>query len=377
MKTKAAILRQIGLDQPYAETQPLSVEEITLLDPAPTDLIVRVEGAGLCHSDLSVINGARPRPVPMAMGHEGAGVIEEVGSAITDLKAGDPVVFQFSASCGRCRYCQSGRPQICEAARAATGKGELMSGGSRLRDADGEVIRHQAGLSCFSEYVVVNRGSVVKIDDSIRPEDAAVFGCAVMTGVGALLNTARIEPGQSVAIFGLGGVGLCGMLGAKAAGAGIIIAVDVDERKLDRARQLGATHAFLATDPELVSKVHDLTGGGVDVAAELAGSVKAMEGAYAVTVRGGRVVTAGLSPSGAKFAFDHGDLVTNEKAILGSYMGSCVPVRDIPRFLQMYRAGALPVDRLVDGKLGFDGINAGFDRLANGEAVRQVLTPHA
>ena len=375
MKSKAAVLREIGKPFPYAESQQLSIEEVTLLPPAPTDLVVEIAGAGLCHSDLSVMNGSRAAPVPMLMGHEGAGRVVEVGSAITDVKVGDPVAFQFSVSCGRCRNCQSGRPQICEAGPPARLKGELISGGSRIRDANGDTIRHFIGVSCFAEYAVVNRGSVVVIDEGITPEDAAIFGCAVMTGVGALVNTARIAPGQSVAIFGLGGVGLCGIMGAKVSGADTIIAVDLEEAKLKKALELGATHAFNARDPELVSKVMDLTHGGVDVAVELAGAVAAMESAYAVTVRGGRLVTAGLSPIGAKFSFEHGDLVGNEKSILGSYMGSCVPVRDIPRFIRMYQTGALPVDKLIDRNIGFGEINAGFDRLHNGEALRQVLVP--
>ena len=211
---------------------------------------------------------------------------------------------------------------------------------------------------------------------SISAVDAAVFGCAVMTGTGAVLNTARIAAGESVAIFGLGGVGLCGVMGAKASGAETIIAIDLTEAKRDKALELGATHAFDATDPELASKVADLTGGGVDVAVELAGAVKAMESAYAVLRRGGRLVTAGLSPMGAQFSFEHGDLVSNEKAVIGSYMGSCVPVRDIPRFLKMFHSGALPVDKLIDGYLGFEDMNAGFDRLAQGKALRQILAPH-
>ncbi|MGH1423272.1 MAG: zinc-binding dehydrogenase [Pseudooceanicola sp.] len=377
MKTKAAVLRELALPRPYSQSNPLCIEEMTLMPPAPSDLVIKVAGAGLCHSDLSVINGNRGRDVPMVLGHEGAGEVVEIGSAITDVKVGDPVVFQFSVSCGRCRNCQGGRPQICEEAPKARAHGELISGGSRIRDAAGNTIRHQAGVSCFSEYAVMNRGSVVVIDDSIAPEDAAIFGCAVMTGVGALVNTARISPGESVAIFGLGGVGLCGVMGAKVSGAQTIIAVDIDDRKLAKAKTLGATHAFNAADPELVTKVMDITHGGVDVAVELAGAIAAMQSAYAITVRGGRVVTAGLSPIGAEFGFEHADLVTNEKAILGSYMGSCVPVRDIPRFLKMYQSGALPVDQLIDRKIGFDDINNGFERLAAGEALRQVLTPHS
>ncbi|GGE20614.1 alcohol dehydrogenase [Primorskyibacter flagellatus] len=373
---KAIVLRELGKAAPYAESAPLQLETVTLLPPKPSDLVVKVMGGGLCHSDLSVINGSRGRTVPMVMGHEGAGEVVEIGAGIDDVKVGDKVVFQFAPSCGRCDMCQSGRPQICMTNVAARAKGELLSGGRRIRGAGGEEIAHHTGVSCFAEYAVVNRGSVVVVDDPISMVDAAVFGCAVMTGTGAVMNTAKIQAGETVAIFGLGGVGLCGVMGAKASGAGTIIAVDLTEAKRKKALELGATHAFDAADPELATKVADLTRGGVDVAVELAGAVKAMEGAYSVLRRGGRLVTAGLSPLGAKFGFDHGDLVSNEKAVIGSYMGSSVPVRDIPRFLRMYHAGALPVDKLIDGYLGFDGINAGFDRLAEGTALRQILAPH-
>ncbi len=373
---KGMVLRDAGLPAPYADSQPLKLETVTLLDPKPSDLVVKVIGAGLCHSDLSFMDGNRIGTLPMLMGHEGAGEVVEVGAGVDDVKVGDKVVFQFAPSCGRCEMCQSGRPQICLAAVKARGEGGLLSGGSRIRDANGEKIAHFTGISCFAEYAVVNRGSVVVIDDPIPLVDAAVFGCAVMTGTGAVLNTARIQAGESVAVFGLGGVGLCGVMGAKASGAEIIIGADLEEAKREKAIELGATHTFDARDPELASKVADLTRGGVDVAVELAGAIKAMEGAYSVLRRGGRLVTAGLTPSGAKFGFDHGDLVANEKAVIGSYMGSSVPVRDIPRFLRMYHAGALPVDKLIDGYLGFEEVNAGFDRLAQGKALRQLLAPH-
>lgn len=373
---KGAVLRECGLPQPYAESKPLQIEEITLLDPAPTDVVVKVLGGGLCHSDLSVINGARGRGLPMVMGHEGAGEVVEVGSGLNDVKVGDKVVFQFSPSCGRCKMCQSGRPQICEAAVQARAEGGILSGGSRIRDANGEQLNHHTGISCFAEYAVMNRGSIVVVDDPISAVDAAVFGCAVMTGTGALLNTAKIAPGETTAIFGLGGVGLCGVMGAKASGAEVIIGLDLDEGKRAKAMTMGATHVFDPRDADTVQAILDLTGGGVDVAAELAGAIPAMDTAYQIIRRGGRIVTAGLSPIGAKFAFEHGDLVSNEKSIIGSYMGSCVPVRDIPRFLAMYHSGALPVDQLIDGYVGMDELNEGFDRLATGGALRQILAPH-
>ncbi|EAQ04755.1 putative zinc-type alcohol dehydrogenase transmembrane protein [Pseudooceanicola batsensis HTCC2597] len=373
---KGLVLRELERPAPFAESAPLQLETVTLLPPKATDVVVKVMGGGLCHSDLSVITGNRGRMVPMLMGHEGAGEVVEIGAGIDDVRVGDKVVFQFAPSCGRCEMCQSGRPQICQAAVKARAEGGLLSGGTRIRGADGEEIHHHTGISCFAEYAVVSRGSVVVVDDPIPMVDAAVFGCAVMTGAGAVMNTARLQAGETVAVFGLGGVGLCGIMGARASGAEVVIGVDTVEAKRRKASELGATHVFDAADPELASKVADLTRGGVDVAVELAGAVKALEGAYSVLRRGGRLITAGLSPAGATFGIDHAEMVSNEKAIIGSYMGSSVPVRDIPRFLRMYHAGALPVDRLIDGYLGFDEVNAGFDKLAEGRALRQILAPH-
>jgi alcohol dehydrogenase len=251
-----------------------------------------------------------------------------------------------------------------------------MAGGSRIKDLNGNAIAHQAGVSCMAEYAVVDRGSVVVVDKSLPLADAALFGCAVMTGVGAVVNTARIRPGDAVAIIGLGGVGLNGLLGARLAGAETIIAIDLDDAKLGLARQLGATHTVNAGADDCVGQVRALSNGGVDYAVELAGAIGAMQTAYAVTRYGGSVVTAGLSPKDAQFAFEHADLVSQEKSIRGSYMGSCVPVRDIPRFLSLYQQGRLPVDRLIDGHIGFDELNAGFDRLQEGKALRQILIPH-
>ena len=350
---------------------------VSLADPGPTEVVVKIAGAGLCHSDLSVINGDRPRPVPMVMGHEGSGEVVEVGSAVPDVKVGDHVVFQFSSSCGRCRRCLEGRPQVCELAAATKGAGDLMSGGSRIKSMNGERISHHSGVSCMAEYAVSDRGSVVVVDKSIPLAEAALFGCAVMTGVGAVINTARILPGDSVAIIGLGGVGLNGLLGAKLGGAEKIVAIDLEDSKLGLARQLGATHTVNARDPDAVEQVREITNGGVDFAFDLAGTIPAMETAYKVTRYGGSVVTAGLSPSAATFAFNQSDLVSQEKAIRGSYMGSCVPVRDIPRFISLYQQGRLPVDRLIDGQVDFDGLNAGFDKLQDVKTVRQILTPHA
>ena len=377
IRCKAAVLRTIGAPRPWARSRPLSIEEITLAPPKSVEVLVRIAGAGLCHSDLSVINGDRPRPVPMALGHEGSGEVIEVGSAVDDVKVGDHVVFQFTPSCGRCRRCLEGRPQVCEKARKPKAAGELMAGGSRITSVNGERIGHHGGVSCMSEYMVLDRGSVVVVDKSVPLADAALFGCAVMTGVGAVINTARVRPGDSVAVFGLGGVGLNGILGARLAGAETIIAIDREPARLETALSLGATHAICARDEDCVQQVRDLTGGGVDYAFELSGGADAMATAYGAIQYGGMVVTCGLPAAHVCFSVNTCDLVGQEKGIRGSYMGSCVPVRDIPRFMRLYMEGRLPVNRLIDGYIGFDEINAGFDKLQDLKAIRQILAPHA
>ena len=376
IRCKAAVLRTIGAARPYARSQPLSIEDVTLAPPKPVELLVRIAGAGLCHSDLSVINGDRPRPVPIALGHEGSGQVVEVGSAIDDVRPGDHVVFQFSAACGRCRRCAEGRPQVCERARVAKAAGELMAGGSRITSLNGERIEHHSGLSCMAEYAVVDRGSVVVVDREVPLADAALFGCAVMTGVGAVINTARVRPGDSVAVLGLGGVGLSGVLGARLAGAETIIAIDREPARLEVALSVGATHAFCSRDPDCVEQVRELTRGGVDYAFELSGGADAMTTAYGVVQYGGTVVICGLPALNVSFSVNQCDIVGQEKSIRGSYMGSCVPVRDIPRFMRLYQEGRLPVNRLIDGYVGFDEVNAGFDKLQDVQAIRQILTPH-
>ncbi len=377
MKMRACVLREIAAEMPYGTSEPLAIEEIELDPPGPGELLVKVVGAGLCHSDLSVINGSRPRPLPVVLGHEGAGEVVEVGPGIRDIAAGDPVVFQFSASCGRCVRCLEGRPQICETHALARAKGELMGGGKRMRDSTGAEVNHQTGVSCFAEYAVVDRGSVVRVDRDIPLETAAIFGCAVMTGVGAALNAARVAPGDKVAVIGLGGVGFSAMLGAILGGADQVIAVDINPAKLGLARQLGAHHTVDARDADHVQQILDLTGGGVDVSLEGAGVIPALTTGYRILKTGGQLITVGLSPQGDDFPIPAADLVTREIAVRGSYMGSCVPVRDIPKYLEAFRQGRLPVDRLIGEHIGFDAVNAGFDKLASGEAVRQILTPHA
>lgn len=375
MKVKAAVLHEMGLPAPYADSRPLRIEELDLDGPGRDEVLVDIKAAGLCHSDLSVINGDRPRPLPMAIGHEAAGVVAEVGPGVEDLAPGDHVVMIFVPSCGHCVPCAEGRPALCEPAAAANAKGTLLSGAHRL-SLKGEAVGHHMGVAAFSEKAVVSRRSLVKVDPSLPFEQAALFGCAVMTGLGAVVNTAKVGAGHSVAVIGLGGVGLNALLGGLLVGASQVIAVDLVESKLDLARQLGATACFNAGDPDCAEKLRAATAGGVDFAFEMAGSVPALDLAYKVTRRGGTTVTAGLANPSKNLSIQQVSLVAEERTLKGSYIGSCVPPRDIPRYIGLFRQGRLPVDRLMSERVGFEDLNAAFDRLAGGGTVRQLLLPN-
>ncbi|MEZ5531302.1 MAG: zinc-dependent alcohol dehydrogenase family protein [Steroidobacteraceae bacterium] len=372
MKTRAAVLDAMGLPSPYAATHPLAIAAIDLDPPGPGEVLVAMRAAGLCHSDLSVINGNRPRPLPMVLGHEAAGVVEALGEGVTGLAIGDHVVTTFVPSCGACEPCGIGRPALCEPGAASNVAGTLPGGARRLHRAGADVLHH-LGVSAFADHAVVSRRSLVRIDRDLPFDVAALFGCAVLTGVGAVVNTAALRAGSRVGVVGLGGVGLAALLGARARGAGLLLAIDLSPAKRSLALELGATHVLDAADPDVVAQARELTRGGADVAFEMAGSAQAMDLAYRITRRGGTTVTAGLSPPAALFSVPHVGIVAEERAIKGSYMGGADPARDIPRYIAWYRAGKLPVDRLLSHRLGLDEINAGFDRLASGDAVRQVV----
>lgn len=373
MKTKAAVLYKMECPPPYAESQPLVIEELELAGPGPGEALVEIAGAGLCHSDLSVINGSRPRVMPMAMGHEGSGVVREVGPGVHDIAPGDHVVFSFVPVCGRCVPCATGRPALCENGAKANMAGTLLDGSRHFKNAAGQQLHHHLGVSAFSQLTIAAQESLVKIDPSLPLEIAALFGCAVMTGVGAVVNTARVEPGTSVAVFGLGGVGLSAILGARASGAYPILAVDLLESKLELARTLGTTHTVNAKEGDPVEAVKDLTGGGAHYCFESVGNERVLVQAYQATRRGGTTITIGLPHPSKQFSISAVSLVAEERTVKGSYMGSAVPRRDIPRFIALYQAGLLPVDRLLTRTIALDEINPAFDALAKGEAVRQVI----
>ena len=373
MQIRAAVLSQMEQPRPYAQTRPISIETVNLAGPGANEVLVKITAAGLCHSDLSIVNGDRPRPMPMALGHEAAGIVEETGPGVTDLKRGDAVALVFVPSCGHCLPCLEGRPALCEPGAAANTAGTMVGGHRHLSRADGTPLNHQVGVSCFAEYAVCNRGSLVKVSPDLPQDVAAVFGCAVLTGVGAAINSAQIKLGQTVAVVGLGGVGLSAVLGALAAGARAVIAIDTLPAKLETALALGATQAFRADDPDLVAQVKAATGGGVDIAIEAASSVQALDAAYRITRRGGTTVTCSLPPPSHTFNLPAVNLVAEERTLKGSYLGSAVPARDIPHYIALFQAGRLPVDKLITHRLRLDQINEGFDRLAAGEAVRQVI----
>src|SRR3954452_16886636 len=368
MKVRGAVLREMGQPGPYAESRPLAIEELELDGPGPGELLVRVGAAGLCHSDLSVIDGSRPRVMPMVLGHEAAGEVIGLGAGVDDFDVGDHVVLAFVPACGACEPCRSGRAALCDPGAAANTAGSLLSG-SRRWDSG---LHHHLGVSAFADHVVVSAKSAVKVDDSLPFEIAALFGCAVLTGVGAAVNSAEVRMGESVAVFGLGGVGLAALLGARAAGATTIVASDRVPEKLSLARELGATHTVLA-GKDAVEEVRAATGGGADKVLETVGSAGVLAEAYAATRRGGTTVTVGLPHPSQELKIPAVSLVAEERTLRGSYLGSGVPALDVPRYIEAYKSGKLPVDRLLSHRLELDEINEGFDRLASGAAVRQAV----
>jgi Zn-dependent alcohol dehydrogenase len=360
MLIRGAVLEHIGLARPYAQSGPLTITDLELDDPGAGELLVRIEAAGLCHSDLSVVDGNRVRPTPMLLGHEAAGIVEKVGGT-SDLAPGQRVVMTFLPRCGRCSSCATDGLAPCIAGSATNGAGTLLSGAIRL-SRDGTPVLHHLGVSGFATYAVVDRRSVVPVDEDVPAVVASLLGCAVLTGGGAVLNAGQPRPGQSVAIVGMGGVGMAAMLTALAHDDVRVIAVDRLPEKLNRAIELGAHEAM--TDPGDVK---------ADIVIEAAGHPAALETAIAMTAPGGKTITVGLPRPEARISVSPLALVADGRALIGSYLGSAVPARDIPRFIELWRAGRLPVESLVSDTISLADINAGMDALADGRAVRQVI----
>ena len=374
MKMKAAILRTTSAQRPFSVSKPLSIEEVELDPPKRGEVLIKVKAVGLCHSDLVAITGERAKPMPIVIGHEAAGIVEEIGQDVQSFAVGDHVVPSYVASCGRCEMCSVGRPALCEPATIANANAVLKDGTTRLRQGSTR-IHHHSGVAGFAEYSVIPEEALVKIDKSVPFEHAALFGCGVVTGVGSVINTAQAKPGQFIAVVGLGGVGLSAVLAALAIGSGKVLALDLSEEKLAFARELGVHHALNAGDADVQAQIAALTGGGVHIAIETAGSNRALQMAYDITRRGGTTVTAGMPGPEAEITLSHLKIAAEERSIKGSYMGSCVAKRDIPRYLNMFQNGSLPVDKLMSRLIGFDDLNAAMDRLADAKTVREVLIP--
>lgn len=373
MKITAAVLAKCGISGPYVDTKPLELKSLDLADPRPGELLVRIDAAGVCHSDLSVVNGDRARPTPMALGHEAAATVMATGSADSLFKVGDKVVLAFLPACGQCVACASGEGYMCANGAKANGEGRLLRGGEALSDCGHDVFHH-LGVSAFATHAVVDERSAVKIPSDIPPQIAALFGCAVLTGVGAVMNTAQVKAGQSVVVYGLGGVGLAAVMGAIAVGAQPVIAIDPSPEKRALALELGAAVAVHPSEGD--AAIAATMPGGVDVAVETVGKVPVLEAAYKATRRGGKTVSVGLPNPSEKLSISAVSLVGDGKTLMGSYMGSSIPSRDVPRYIALWRAGRLPVERLLSSVSPLSDINSLLDELASARAIRQIVLPN-
>jgi alcohol dehydrogenase len=367
LTTRAAVLSTSDASRPYAVSRPIEILDVTLEEPRTDEVLVRVRAAGVCHSDLSVVDGNRRRPLPMVLGHEAAGEVLAVGDLVDDVAPGDRVVLTFAPRCGQCRQCRRARPHLCEGAAESNATGSLLGGAVHL-SLEGRALHHHLGVSAFSELAVVHRSSVVVIDPDVPFDAAALMGCALLTGVGAVMRAAEAVPGDTVAVWGLGGVGLSAVLGAVAAGAGTIIAVDTVAWKRELALELGATHALSPLDD-----VRGVVSGGVDVAIEAVGSSAVLATAYRATARGGCTVTVSLPAPTQTLEIPHLSLVAESRTLKGSYLGSTDPAQMIPRLTQWWREGTLPVDRLVSARIGLEDVNEAMDALASGDVARQII----
>ncbi|HEY3069016.1 MAG TPA: Zn-dependent alcohol dehydrogenase [Gaiellaceae bacterium] len=362
---RAAVLREVD--------QPLTVEDVELAPPGAGEVEVRLAAAGVCHSDWNVITGATTNPLPAVLGHEGAGVVVAVGEGVETVAEGDHVVLSWLPACGRCFYCAQGRHVLCDVAMADMFRGTLPGGALRLSQ-NGGPLYHYSYLSAFAERCIVPEGCCVRIRDDAPFEVAALVGCAVMTGYGAAVNRARVEPGSVVAVFGAGGVGLSAVMGARLAGAGAVVAVDPVEFKRKTALELGATHALDPTSDDVAGSLRELTEGrGADVALDTAGVPGIVAQAYAAVRRGGTVVAVGLPAEGLTADLPASDLPREEKIVTGSFYGSCDPQVDMPRVLDLYMEGQLPLDRLVTHTYPLEEINEAFAAMNSGAVARAVI----
>jgi NDMA-dependent alcohol dehydrogenase len=352
--------------------KPVRVEQVTVDPPKRGEATVKLGACGVCHSDLSAITGTIALPLPLVLGHEGAGVVEEVGEGVSELARGDHVIFSFIYMCGKCRFCVAGRPVLClEQGKALT---TPLEGTPRVRDAAGAPLGIFSGCGAMAEYATVSAENLIRIDPKIPLDVAALVGCGVTTGVGAVFNTAKVEPGASVAVFGCGGVGLSVIQGAAIAGAGRIIAIDTLQPKLEMAKRFGATDTVLASqEPDVVKHLKKITGGGPDYAFECVGSGELAGTAYRAIRRGGLAVVVGVAKPSDSTSVRTMTLPFEEKTLTGSYFGSCVPRVDFPRMLSLYLAGRLKLDELITRRYSIEETPQAFADLEAGKNARGVI----
>ena len=364
MLTKAAVM--------YEYNEPLVIEELELDPPKRNEVQVDIEAAGICRSDYHFMKGEAHAPLPIVLGHEGSGTIEKVGEGVTSVKEGDKVALSFVSNCGRCEYCATGHPSLCSerAAHSTT----MFDGTNRLRKGD-QSIRQFAQLACFADKAVVPEAACIPMPDGVPSEIAALIGCSTTTGVGAVLIKANVQPGETVAIVGCGGVGLNVLMGARLAQAKQIIAVDTDEGKLEFAMKFGATHSVNPSHQDAVSSVKELTGGrGVDYAFEVYGSGETVEMAYNMARTGGTAVIIGIAPIGETALIDAMSIVRQEKTLTGTYYGSVRMSLDMPRIADLYLSGKLDLDELVTRRYSLEQVNEAYEDLARGEVGRGLIT---
>ena len=362
-----AVLDATTTSRPFSDSRPLTITQLELEPPGPGEVVVGITAAGLCHSDLSVITGDRPRPTPMLLGHEASAVIVECGPGVLEFSSGQSVVMSFLPRCGTCSACLSPRGLPCVAGTLSNTAGTLLGGGRRI-SREGEPVNHHVGVSAFADYAVVNVASLVAIDHDVPPEVAAVMGCAVLTGGGAVLNVARPQPGESVAVVGLGGLGMAAVLTALAQDDVTVIGIDLSPERLERARDLGAHQTFTPNDA-LEKKVT------AHYVIEAAGSARAFETAVSLTAVGGITIAVGLPNPTDLATLSPLGLVAEGRTIIGSYMGSSDPHRDIPVFLDLWREGKLPIESLITSRISLAQMNEGMDHLADAQGIRQVMIP--
>jgi S-(hydroxymethyl)glutathione dehydrogenase / alcohol dehydrogenase len=353
----------------WAFNEPLKVESLKLKAPRPDEVVVKVVASGVCHSDLSVQQMKLPVPPPVVLGHEGAGIIEEVGKEVTSLKPGDHVVLSWVENCGHCHYCINGNDHLCD-----TGIRNAMAGQEAVFEKDGIDIARMAGVASFAERTIVRATACIKIADDVPLDRACLVGCGVMTGVGAAINTAKVRPGETVAVFGCGGVGLNVIQGAALSGAARIIAVDLVPKKLEMAKVFGATDVVNGKDADPADAIRAATDGlGVDYAFEVIGAPPVIVQAFHSVKRGGKVIVVGVPGFGTEVSIPAFDLPLQEKAVIGSLYGSANMHRDMPKLIDLYMQKRLKIDELISRRIKLDDVNAAFEAMEKGEVARSVI----